>query len=79
MQTKISPKNNPYLLKVKKGEKYAWCSCSLSLKQPLCDGSHKNTNYKPLVINSKKNESIYLCGCKKTKKPPFCDGTHNKL
>jgi CDGSH-type Zn-finger protein len=30
----------PYVVEVKAGEKYWWCACGLSAKQPFCDGTH---------------------------------------
>ena len=79
MQSKISPQKKPYTINVKKGKKYAWCSCGLSKKQPFCDSSHRSTKYKPIVLTAEKSETIYFCGCKYTKNPPFCDGTHSSL
>ena len=40
----------PYSVKVEKGKKYAWCSCSLSAKQPFCDGAHSSTEFKPIIF-----------------------------
>ena len=31
-------------------KKYYWCSCGLSDKQPFCDKSHKNTDFKPVAF-----------------------------
>ena len=79
MYKKISPQKKPYVIDVKKGKKYAWCSCGLSKKQPFCDGSHKTTDDKPLLITANISEKVYFCGCKYTKKAPFCDGSHSSL
>ena len=67
----------PFHVNLEKGKKYAWCTCSLSFKQPFCDGSHSKTKFKPLIFTSKITKKIYLCGCKNTKKKPYCDGSHN--
>lgn len=54
---------------------YHWCSCGLSSKQPFCDGSHKNTKFKPISFKlGEKCESMSLCGCKLSQITPFCDG-----
>lgn len=64
---------------LKKGEKKAWCSCGLSKKQPFCDGSHVNSEFKPLIFEAEKDGKYNLCTCKQTKNPPYCDGSHTKL
>lgn len=54
---------------VKNGETKLWCTCGLSKKQPLCDGSHVGTGFKPLkwkvpgTLADGAAQSIYtLCG-----------------
>ncbi len=69
----------PYKFDIKAGEKYAWCACGLSDKQPFCNGSHKQTDLTPVVFTAEKDETVFFCGCKHTKKPPYCDGTHSSL
>ncbi len=69
----------PYAVALEAGKKYAWCRCGLSRKQPFCDGSHKETDMKPLVFVAERSETAYLCGCKRTNNAPFCDGTHKTL
>jgi CDGSH-type Zn-finger protein len=69
----------PYAVEVKCGEKYWWCACGLSAKQPFCDGSHKGTGLKPVTWKAEKDETMWFCGCKRTQGQPFCDGTHNRL
>ena len=69
---------NTMPLDVEEGKTYGWCSCGLSNKQPLCDGSHKGVSEKSsLKWTAEKTATVYLCGCKKTKNPPFCDGSHS--
>jgi CDGSH-type Zn-finger protein len=73
----ISPKLGPFEVNEPVLEKktYHWCSCGLSNKQPYCDGSHKNTKFKPISFKiAEKCESMQLCGCKLSKIAPFCDG-----
>ena len=65
-------------LEVEEGKSYFWCSCGKSLKQPLCYGSHKETEFKPIAFKADKTKKIFFCACKQTKNQPFCDGSHNK-
>ncbi|MFQ5626731.1 MAG: CDGSH iron-sulfur domain-containing protein [Methyloligellaceae bacterium] len=69
----------PYEFEVEEGKRYAWCRCGRSKKQPLCDGSHKETDLEPVVFTAEKTETVYLCGCKDTGDEPFCDGSHLML
>ncbi len=69
----------PFGVDVTAGEEYWWCACGRSATQPYCDGSHKDTGFKPVMFKAAETKRVFLCGCKKTGKTPFCDGTHNKL
>ncbi len=69
----------PYPLDVEAGKTYAWCSCGLSSKQPLCDGSHKTTDMTPIRYTATKDAKVYFCGCKHAVNRPLCDGTHGKI
>ncbi len=73
------PKYKPYFFEVKKGKSYLWCSCGRSKKQPLCDGSHRDTEFMPVRYVAKSDEDVLFCGCKHTGSAPFCDGAHNNL
>ena len=43
--------------------------------QPICDGSHKGTAFKPYEFTIEDPiTSIELCGCKFTSNVPYCDG-----
>ena len=43
--------------------------------QPLCDGSHKGTAFKPFEFTIEEPvKSLDLCGCKFTSQAPYCDG-----
>ena len=58
---------------------YYWCACGLSKTQPMCDGSHKGTDFSPVKFTVTEKKYYSLCGCKKSADAPFCDGTHNKI
>ncbi len=60
-------------------EKYAWCACGKSEKQPFCDGSYKGTDFSPIIVDNEKEGNIAWCGCKSTGNSLYCDGTHSKL
>lgn len=66
----------PTQVSVKAGEKYYWCRCGLSSKQPFCDGSHKGTKFTPVVYEAKSNARLLFCMCKTTKTAPLCDKSH---
>jgi len=68
----------PAKLTLDKGN-YFWCQCAKSAKNPFCDGSHRETSFKPVKFIVEQKQEIYLCSCKQTSKAPFCDGTHNTL
>jgi len=68
----------PYLAELPAGD-YLWCACGRSKNQPVCDGTHKTTDLRPMVKIAEKDETVWLCGCKQTKTPPYCDGTHESL
>lgn len=70
------PKNGPYTAEYEEGS-YWWCACGKSQKQPLCDGSHKDTGFEPVEFRITEKSTLQICGCKKTKNPPYCDGSHN--
>jgi len=77
MKKVVSTKNGPYSTVLKANEKYMWCSCGLSERQPFCDGSHKASgSLLPVKICVSEDTYIRLCGCKKTKNPPYCDNSH---
>ncbi|TVR82004.1 MAG: CDGSH iron-sulfur domain-containing protein [Rhodospirillales bacterium] len=69
----------PFAMAVEAGRKYAWCACGRSSNQPLCDGSHKETDMSPVITKAERTETVYFCGCKQTAVQPFCDGTHKQL
>lgn len=69
---------SPMMMALADGEHY-WCSCGLSGKQPMCDGAHKGTSFKPRMFTVSPADKVAMCMCKRTKNPPFCDGAHAKL
>ena len=71
--------NGPYEVMVEAGKLYKWCSCGRSTTQPFCDGSHKDTEFKPFLFEAKESGTVFLCGCKRTSDRPWCDGTHDTL
>lgn len=68
----------PYVLALKPGE-YWWCACGRSKNQPLCDGSHKGSEFNPVKFDLTEAKQVALCGCKHSGGKPFCDGSHKKL
>ena len=64
-------------LEVIEGKSYFWCSCGKSMKQPLCDGSHKGTEFAPLKYLADQTKKVFFCSCKQTNDQPLCDGSHN--
>jgi CDGSH-type Zn-finger protein/quercetin dioxygenase-like cupin family protein len=79
MPDPIVAQKKPYLVELKAGRNYLWCTCGRSSKQPYCDGSHVGSSFMPLRFSVPTDGEAVLCGCKHTRAPPFCDGTHNKL
>ena len=69
----------PYKIELIAGQEYWWCACGRSKKQPLCDGSHKVTAFKPVQYKATETKEAWMCGCKHTAGQPFCDGTHKRI
>ena len=68
-----------FYYEVKAGQRYFWCSCGRSAKQPFCDGSHKGSSFAPTKYPAAESKTAYFCTCKQTANPPLCDGSHSKL
>lgn len=68
----------PAVMKLEPG-KYFWCACGLSKNQPWCDGSHKDTEFKPVQVEITEEKNYAMCTCKRSAKGAFCDGTHRDL
>lgn len=71
--------NKPAKVSLNKGEEYYFCTCGRSSKQPFCDGSHKDTDFKPKSFKAEEDGDAYLCKCKHSKNLPFCDGSHKQF
>ena len=79
MELPVVAKSGPFAVEVEEGQRYFWCACGLSTKQPFCDGSHKGTSMKSVHYIAEKTGTVWLCGCKRSKNQPLCDGSHNSL
>lgn len=79
MAEPVIAQTKPYVLDVKAGEKYFWCACGQSGNQPFCDGSHKETEFRPQMYEAGEDGKVAFCGCKRSGGTPFCDGTHKDL
>lgn len=79
MEKPIIAAREPFAVEVTAGQKYFWCACGKSRKQPLCDGSHKGTGIAPMPYMAEETCQLFFCGCKQTAKGPLCDGTHATL
>ena len=77
MNKPIRAGDSAIALEVEKGKSYFWCSCGKSLKQPLCDGSHKGTEFMPFKYLADQSKKVFFCSCKQTNDQPLCDGSHN--
>jgi CDGSH-type Zn-finger protein len=69
----------PYKADVTAGKAYFWCACGKSQTQPLCDGSHKGSDFSPIKYEASESKTVFFCGCKHSAKRPLCDGTHSRL
>ena len=79
MATPIIVQKMPYGVEVAEGKSYWWCACGKSQSQPLCDGSHKDTEFTPFEYKADSSTTVYFCGCKHTATIPTCDGSHSSL
>jgi len=79
MTDPIIAQKAPYATDVVAGRSYFWCACGKSAKQPLCDGSHADTDIRPVKYAATETRQVFFCGCKASSKQPMCDGSHNKL
>ncbi len=75
----VIAQKSPCAVEVEAGSTYFWCACGRSAKQPFCDGTHKDSEIRPVKFTAEKSGTVYLCGCKHTGKAPYCDGTHKTL
>lgn len=66
----------PNKLELEASKTYLFCTCGKSKDITFCDGSHRETNFKPLKFSVEKDGTYSICKCKRTKNPPYCDGSH---
>ena len=78
MSEPVIAQRGPYVVELEPGS-YWWCRCGRSKNQPLCDVSHKATEFTPVKVEISEAGKYALCGCKRSGNKPFCDGTHNTL
>ncbi len=69
----------PARVEVEAGKSYFWCACGKSQNQPFCDGSHKDTGFRPVKWKAEEDGVKFFCQCKQTGGEPFCDGSHKVL
>lgn len=79
MSDPVIAQKSPYAAEVEAGKSYWWCSCGKSKSQPLCDGSHKGSEFSPVEYKAEKAGTVYFCGCKHSANGVLCDGTHKGL
>ena len=79
MAEPVIAQKSPIPVEVEAGKTYYWCTCGKSAKQPLCDGSHKGSDFAPMAWTAPETKTAYLCACKHTKNAPLCDGSHKAL
>ena len=79
MEKPVVAQKGPYAVDVTAGEKYFWCACGRSAKQPFCDGTHQGSGLAPVMHVAEKTGTVYFCGCKATESTPFCDGSHSSV
>ena len=75
-------KKGSFKLDLVKGESYFYCTCGKSANQPLCDGKHRGTEYKPLKFTwDQEDKRKSICGCKLNldHSGPLCDRSHRRL
>lgn len=68
----------PAKLQTEPGKKYFYCTCGRSKDGALCDGSHKDTGFKPRPFTALRERSV-VCTCKKSAEAPYCNGAHRGL
>ena len=69
---------SPYVMDMEPGN-YAWCQCGKSNNQPYCDGSHSDTDIRPIRVEITEAKKVAWCGCKHSGNKPYCDGSHKDL
>ena len=75
----IIEKNQDISVDVVEGKTYFLCSCGLSKRGAFCEGSHRDTDLRPIKYIAEETTTIKLCGCSKSRSVPFCDGSQKKV
>ncbi|MDE2011310.1 MAG: CDGSH iron-sulfur domain-containing protein [Alphaproteobacteria bacterium] len=79
MSEPVIARKSPIAIEVEAGKSYWWCACGKSARQPLCDGSHRGSDFVPMEFKAETSKTVYFCGCKHSKDSPLCDGSHKGL
>lgn len=79
MSKPIISGNRPVKVTLAKDEKYYFCVCGRSDRQPFCDGSHRGTTFSPEAFVAQVDGDAWLCACKHTSGLPYCDGSHKQF
>ncbi|MDH5561002.1 MAG: CDGSH iron-sulfur domain-containing protein [Deltaproteobacteria bacterium] len=74
----MDQRNKPFNIKVKSGDKKAFCACLMTKNPPFCDASHKTTDKKPIRVEFEDDKTVRICGCSKSGTFPYCDGSHKE-
>ncbi len=75
----LIPQKGLFPVEVEAGKSYMWCRCGRSSNQSFCDGSHAETEFRPVPYKAEESKTVYFCGCKRSGNKPVCDGTHGKI
>ena len=79
MSEAVVASKTPFGVEAEEGKTYFWCSGGRGGNQPFCDGSHKDTEFRPVPYKAEESGTVYFCGCKQTQNQPRCDGTHRNI
>lgn len=79
MPDPVIAQRTPYGVDVEADRTYYWYACGKSAKQPLCDGSHKGSEFTPMAWTAPDTKKVFFCGCKHSVGQPMCDGSHAKI
>ena len=72
-------KVRPLVVQLEPG-KHAICSCGQTAKAPFCDGSHRDTEFRPVIEKvADIARNIAWCTCEASAKTPYCDGSHRQF
>ncbi len=73
----MTENKTPYIIDCDPG-KVAICTCGQSSKMPICDGSHKGSEDRPVIVEVDKPRKLAICSCQQSNNLPYCDGSHSK-